>query len=190
MHASRDTAQCRELIDASRAYPAGALHSVLLKCLAACPAKSFTVLLEALLDGVIAFRQLISAKPRRIARASLPLLRRALSGLRSRIATSQNQRGNCYQNKSAHCFLRGDCSLLQISFVIGVCRTASAPADASQAATFQAATASRLTSRLASWVSRASARFSSSRLRCSIFCSSRRPSWPASAAAVPYAAIS
>jgi hypothetical protein len=65
-HPSRDTAQHRELIGASRAcsgYPARALHSVILKCLAACPAKSFTVLLEALLDGVIAFRQLISAKP-------------------------------------------------------------------------------------------------------------------------------
>jgi hypothetical protein len=78
---------------------------VLLKYLAACPAKSFTVLLEALLDGVIAFRHLISAKPRRIARASLPFLRRALSGLGSRIATSQDQRGNGYQNNSAHCFL-------------------------------------------------------------------------------------
>jgi hypothetical protein len=84
---------------------------VILKCLAACPAKSFTVLLEALLDGVIALRQLISAKPRRIARASLPFLRRALSGLRSRIATSQNQRGNGYQNNSAHCFLQGNRSI-------------------------------------------------------------------------------
>ena len=55
---------------------------------------------------------------------------------------------------------------------------------------FQAASASGFTSRLASWVSSASARFSSSRLRCNIFCSSRRSNWPASAAAVPYAAIS
>lgn len=163
---------------------------MLLKCLAACPAKSFTVLLEALLDGVIAFRQLISAKPRRIARASLPLLRRALSGLRSRIATSQNQRGNCYQNKSAHCFLRGDCSLPPDFMCDRRRRVGKRLGRRSSAATSQAASASRLTSRLASWVSRASARFSSSRLKCSIFCSSRRPSWPASAAAVPYAAIS
>jgi hypothetical protein len=111
---SQDAAQHRKLIGASRAcsgYPARALHSVLLKCLAACPAKSFTVLLEALLDGVIAFRQLISAKPRRIARASLAFLRRALSGLGSRIAASQNQRGNGYQNNSAHCFLQGNRSI-------------------------------------------------------------------------------
>jgi hypothetical protein len=53
----------------------GALHSVVLKCLPACPAKSLTVLLQALLDGVIASGQLFSAKPRRIARAGLPLLR-------------------------------------------------------------------------------------------------------------------
>jgi hypothetical protein len=53
-----------------------------------------------------------------------------------------------------------------------------------------AANASGFTSRLASWVSMASARRSSSRLKCNIFCSSRRSNWPASAAAVPYAAIS
>jgi hypothetical protein len=43
------------------------LLSVVLKSLPACPAKSFTVLLEALLDGVVALRQLLSAKPRRVA---------------------------------------------------------------------------------------------------------------------------
>jgi hypothetical protein len=53
-----------------------------------------------------------------------------------------------------------------------------------------AAHASGLTSRLASWVSMASARLSSSRLKYNIFCSSRRSNWPANAAAVPYAAIS
>jgi len=79
---------------------------VVLKKLPACAAKSFPVLLEALLDGIVAIRHLLSAKPRRIVRASLLLLRGA--GLRSRRATSQNQDGNCYQNDSAHLLLLRD----------------------------------------------------------------------------------
>jgi hypothetical protein len=63
-----------------------ALHSVIFKNLPTGSPKPFTVLLEALLNGAIAVPQLRSAKPRRVARASLMLLRRA--GLRSRIATS------------------------------------------------------------------------------------------------------
>jgi hypothetical protein len=76
---------------------------VVLKNLPACAAKSFPVLLEALLDGIVAIRHLLSAKPRRIVRASLLLLRGA--GLRSRRAISQNHDGNCYQNDSAHLLL-------------------------------------------------------------------------------------
>jgi hypothetical protein len=63
-------------------------------------------------------------------------------------------------------------------------------AASASAGACHAANASGFTSRLASWVSMASARRSSSRLKCNIFCSSRRSNWPASAAAVPYAAIS
>jgi hypothetical protein len=51
-----------------------------LKCLPAGAAKSFAILLEALLDGAIAVSQLLPAKSRRIARASLPVLRRACLG--------------------------------------------------------------------------------------------------------------
>jgi hypothetical protein len=87
-------------------YLATVLHSVVLKNLPACAAKSFPVLLEALLDGIVAICHLLSAKPRRIVRASLLLLRGA--GLRSRRATSQNQDGNCYQNDSAHLLLLRD----------------------------------------------------------------------------------
>lgn len=46
----------------------------------------------------------------------------------------------------------------------------------------QAATACRLTSRLARWVNKVSTCLSSSRLMCSIFCSSRSSNWPASGA--------
>ena len=83
-----------------------ALHSVVLKNLPACAAKSFPVLLEALLDGIVTISHLLSAKPRRIVRASLLLLRRA--GLRSRRAISQNHDGNCYQSDSAHLLLLRD----------------------------------------------------------------------------------
>jgi hypothetical protein len=69
---------------------ARALHSVVLKGLPACSAKSFTVLLEALLNGVIAICQLRSAKPRCVARACLALLRIASSGLRACVAICQN----------------------------------------------------------------------------------------------------
>jgi len=181
-------------------------HSVVFKSLPACPAKPFTVLLEALLDGVIAIRHLLSAKPRCITRAGLVLLGGAVSGFRSRIAASQNQCGNGYQNNFAHSLLP---VLLPVWSAISVPRghdggstgfvrprrrpaTKRGSFSALFALTkdFQAATASGFTSRLASWVSRASIRLSSSRLRCNIFCSSRRSNWPASAAAVPYAAIS
>jgi hypothetical protein len=77
-----------------------------LKHLPACPAKPVTMLLKALLDGVVALGHLLSAKPRCIARASLMLLRRPLSGLRSCIATSQNQQRKSYQSNSAHCYLQ------------------------------------------------------------------------------------
>jgi hypothetical protein len=43
---------------------------MLLKRLAAGSAESFAVLLQALLDDIIAFRQQMSAKPRRVARAA------------------------------------------------------------------------------------------------------------------------
>jgi hypothetical protein len=66
-------------------------------------AKLVAMLLEALLDGAVAIRHLLSAKPRRIARTSAPLLRRA--ALRLCIATAENQDGNCQQNNSAHCLL-------------------------------------------------------------------------------------
>jgi hypothetical protein len=65
---------------------------MVLKDLPACPAKLFTLLLEALLDGVVTFCHLLSAKPRRIAGASLVLLRSARR--RSCIATSQSQHKN------------------------------------------------------------------------------------------------
>ena len=39
------------------------LQSVILKGLPACGAKPVTVLLQALLDGAVAIRQLLSAKP-------------------------------------------------------------------------------------------------------------------------------
>jgi hypothetical protein len=84
---------------------------VVLKDLPACSTELFAVLLEALLDGVVAICQLLSTKPRCIARAGLMFLRRAV--LRSRIAPSQNQRGNCYQDNSAHLFLQDLVSLLQ-----------------------------------------------------------------------------
>jgi hypothetical protein len=64
------------------------LHSVVLKNLPACPTKMLTVLLEALLDGVVAIRHLLSAKPRRIARTRAAFLWRAASGLRPCTATS------------------------------------------------------------------------------------------------------
>jgi hypothetical protein len=57
--------------------------------------------LQTLLDDTIAFRQQMSAKPRRVARASLMLLRRV--GLRlCGAAISQNERRNCYQGNSMH----------------------------------------------------------------------------------------
>jgi hypothetical protein len=68
---------------------------VFLKHLPARPAESFTALLEALLDGGIAVRHLLSAKPRCIAGASLLLFGCAPSGLRLRNVTAQNQHGNC-----------------------------------------------------------------------------------------------
>src|SRR3979490_1246054 len=102
---------------------AGASHSVVLKRLPACSAKSVAVLLETLLDGAIAIRQLLSAKPRRIPRASTALLRSA--GLRLRIAASQDQCGNCDQENSAHLFLHGAGSLLQDMFFDRCVRAAS-----------------------------------------------------------------
>ena len=96
---------------ASAGYRASALHAVVLKCLSARSAKSFAILLEALLDGVIALRQFIPAKPRGIARAGVSLLRGAFLG--SCVAKSQNQDVNYHQNNSAHGFLRYFCSLLQ-----------------------------------------------------------------------------
>src|SRR3981081_3158765 len=106
---------------------AGASHSVVLKRLPACSAKSVAVLLETLLDGAIAIRQLLSAKPRRIPRASTALLRSA--GLRLRIAASQDQCGdqcgNCDQENSAHLFLHGAGSLLQDMFFDQCVRAAS-----------------------------------------------------------------
>src|SRR5712691_12513152 len=100
-----------ERISARRAVPPISrkritLHSVVLKNLPACAAKLFAVLLEALLDGMVAICHLLSAKPRRIVRASVLLLRGA--GLRSRRAISQNHDGNCYQNDSAHLLLLRD----------------------------------------------------------------------------------
>jgi hypothetical protein len=47
---------------------------MVLKGLPACPTEVLTVLLETLLDGVVAIRHLFSAKPRRIARTGFPLL--------------------------------------------------------------------------------------------------------------------
>jgi hypothetical protein len=78
---------------------------VILKDFPASRAKSSAVLLEALLDGVVPFCHLLSTKPRGVARASILLLRSSPSGLRSCIATAQNQRGNCHQNDSAHSLL-------------------------------------------------------------------------------------
>jgi hypothetical protein len=78
---------------------------MILKNLPACSAQLFTVLLEALLDRGVAIRHLLSAKPRRVARASRLLLRSTVSGLRQCTATPENQRGNCCQNNSAHALL-------------------------------------------------------------------------------------
>jgi anti-sigma factor RsiW len=64
---------------------------VILKHGPACAAKPFAVLLEALLDGIVTLAHLPPAKPRRVARASLPLLWGAI--LRLRIAASKSQRG-------------------------------------------------------------------------------------------------
>jgi hypothetical protein len=75
---------------------------VVLKNLPACPTKMLTVLLEALLDGVVAIRHLLSAKPRRIARTRAAFLWRAASGLRPCTATSENQRGDGRQDNSVH----------------------------------------------------------------------------------------
>ena len=66
-------------------------------------AKLFSVLLETLLDGPVTIRQLFSAKPRRIARTSAPLLRRA--GLCLCIAAVENQDRNCQKDNPAHSFL-------------------------------------------------------------------------------------
>jgi hypothetical protein len=67
------------------------LHSVILKDGPAGAAEAFTMLLEALLDSIVTLTHLLSAKPRRVARASLPLLRTAV--LRLRIAAAKSQRG-------------------------------------------------------------------------------------------------
>jgi hypothetical protein len=67
-------------------YPTRTLLSAVRKGFPACSAKSFAVLLEALLDGAIAICQLRSAKSRGVARAGVALLRRALLGLRSCVA--------------------------------------------------------------------------------------------------------
>jgi hypothetical protein len=64
---------------------------VFFKRFPACSAEPLTVLLEALLDGVITICQLLSAKPRSVARASLLLLQGASAGLRPCVATYQNQ---------------------------------------------------------------------------------------------------
>jgi hypothetical protein len=44
-----------------------------LKHSSACPTEAVTVVLKALLDGIVAFRQLVPAKARRIARAGILL---------------------------------------------------------------------------------------------------------------------
>jgi hypothetical protein len=74
---------------------ARALHAMILKNLPACSTELLAVLLEALLNGVVAVRHLLSAKPRGVARAGAPLLRSTVWDLRQCIATSQSQRGNC-----------------------------------------------------------------------------------------------
>jgi hypothetical protein len=76
------------------------LHAVVLKCLAAGAAEPITVLLEALLNGIVAIGHLLSAKPRSVARTSLPLLRGA--GLSQRSRTAKDQPGNCDQNDPVH----------------------------------------------------------------------------------------
>jgi hypothetical protein len=58
------------------------------------------MLLEASPDRVVALCHLLSAKPRRIARASVPLLWSA--GLRSGIAAFENQHRNCQHSCPAH----------------------------------------------------------------------------------------
>jgi hypothetical protein len=79
-------------------------HAVILKDLPACVTELLAVLLEALLDGVVAVSQLLSAKPRCVARTSVALLRRARLGLR--VAIAQNQHGKC-QHNPAHSLLPG-----------------------------------------------------------------------------------
>jgi hypothetical protein len=68
---------------------ASSSHAVILKDLPAGVTKLFAVLLEALLDGAVAVSQLLSAKPRCIARTRAPFLRSARLCLR--VAIAQNQ---------------------------------------------------------------------------------------------------
>jgi hypothetical protein len=75
------THQARQII--KRAPDLGRiLHSMVLEGLPACPTKVCAVLLEALLNGVVAVGHLLSAEPRRIARAGAPLLSSTVSALR------------------------------------------------------------------------------------------------------------
>src|SRR6266404_6649359 len=94
-------------------------HAVCLKHPSARPAEAIAVLLEALPDGIIAIRQLVSAKARRIARAGILLF--GCAPLRLRHAASQNQRGNCDEKNSAHahpprCLLLSD-NVLRVNVV-------------------------------------------------------------------------
>jgi hypothetical protein len=73
---------------------------VVLKYFPARASKPITVLLETLLNGIVAIGHLLSAKPRRVTRASLPLLRGA--GLGQCRGTAKDQRGDCDQNDPAH----------------------------------------------------------------------------------------
>jgi len=76
-------------VAAGTRQPALSLPAVGLKHLAAGAAKLRPMLLQALLDRVVAVVENLAAQPRRIARASAPLFRRAT--LRAGIATPENQ---------------------------------------------------------------------------------------------------